>query len=504
MRNFVTKYLLIGCDDTDSQTRVSASNHPRIGEYSETNKKARSLEIKVSQARCCFSFPFDIAPFRFLATPAPHLLSTAELCPPVVPLGQGSNSETKRKIRALSTIVNSQPVSQSGRYRLRWLIAFIALIILIFVAWRFFGAKKVPRVAPSQVVKVSQATSGQMPVILNELGTVAPNATVTVLPNQAVSGYLIDVSFREGQEVQKGQLLAQIDARPYEVLKQQAEAQLAKDQATLNEARTDLNRYATLAKQNAISDQIYMDQKFLVDQDAAAVKLDQANIAQSALDISYCHITAPISGRVGLRLVDPGNYITGTSSSGLAVITTIKPTTVEFTIAQNDLNKVVDQFHTSGAKLQVTAFTSDNSKKLATGTLYALSNQMTASTGTVTLRATFPNDDEALFPNEFVNVQLLVDTMNNAVLVPTPAVLTGAPGNYVYLVNQNGTVSVHGVTLGPSDGKNTVITNGLNIGDTVVIDGTDRLSDGAKIRIAKSAKSGRSGAEAPRRRHAGG
>ncbi|HTY56724.1 MAG TPA: efflux RND transporter periplasmic adaptor subunit, partial [Candidatus Binataceae bacterium] len=306
------------------------------------------------------------------------------------------------------------------------------------------------------------------------------------VPNQAVSGYLTKVPFQEGQDIEKDQLLAQIDPRPYEVLKQQAEAQLAKDRSALNQARSDLARYERLEKQKSIAEQTYVDQLFLVQQDAAAVKADQANIAQYALDIAYCHITAPFAGRVGLRLVDPGNYITGASSTGLAVITTMKPTTVEFTIAQNDLSAVVERFNAAGAKLPVTAFASDNSKKLGTGVLYALSNQMTTSTGTVTARAAFPNDNEILFPNEFVNVQLLVNTLTNAILVPTPAVLSGAPGNYVYAVNKNNTVSVRKVTPGPSDGTNTAIVKGLSVGDTVVIDGTDRLSDGAKIKIAAS------------------
>lgn len=375
--------------------------------------------------------------------------------------------------------------------RARWLAAFVTLIAITFLVWHFFHASLPARANPGVIVKVAPVTIGQMPIVLNELGTVTPTSTVTVLPNQAVSGYLIDVPFHEGQDVKKGQLLAQIDPRPYEILKQQAEAQLAKDQATLGEARTDLTRYTALAKQQAISDQTYVDQKFLVDQDAAAVKLDLANIAQYSLDISYCHITAPVSGRVGLRLVDPGNYITGSSSSGLAVITTMKPTTVEFTVAQNDLSKVVQRFAAAGATLPVTAYASDNSKKLATGTLYALNNQMTTSTGTVTLRATFPNDDDALFPNEFVNIQLLVETLSHAMLVPTPAVLTGAPGSYVYLVNaHNHTVSIRDVIVGPSDGKNTVISSGLKVGDVVVTDGTDRLSDGSKIRISNVAALG--------------
>jgi membrane fusion protein, multidrug efflux system len=382
-----------------------------------------------------------------------------------------------------------QPLDRPRGHRLRWGLTFSVLILIALVMWHFFTEAPPAKGSAAQIVKVAQATLGQMPVILNELGTVAPYATVTVVPNQAVTGYLTGVPFQEGQDVEKGQLLAQIDPRPYEVLKQQAEAQLAKDQAALNQARSDLARYQRLERQKSIAEQTYVDQIFLVQQDAAAVKVDEANIAQYALDITYCHITAPVAGRVGLRLVDPGNYITGTSSTGLAVITTMKPTTVEFTVAQNDLAKVVEQFNVPGAKLRVTAFTSDNSERLGTGTLYAISNQMTTSTGTVTLRATFPNDNEALFPNEFVNVQLLVDTLTDAVLVPTPAVLTGAPGNYVYLVGKDDTVSVRKVTVGPSDGTYTAISNGLGAGGTVVVDGTDRLSDGARIKVVTAAKS---------------
>jgi multidrug efflux system membrane fusion protein len=294
------------------------------------------------------------------------------------------------------------------------------------------------------------------------------------------------VPFKEGSYVEKGQLLAQIDPRPYEVQKRLAEATLAKDQATLAQAKADLALYEKLHEQKSIAEQTYTDQKFLVQQDAATVKEDQATIAQYALDIAYCHITAPVAGRVGLRLVDAGNYVTGSSSSGVAVITSTKPITIEFTVAQNDLGTVLTHFKDAAGKLQVTAYSSDNSAKLGIGELYAFSNQMTTSTGTVTLRATFPNDDEILFPNEFVNVRLLVETLQNAVLVPTSAILTGAPGDYVYLVDdQKQTVSVHKVTLGPSDGKNTVIKDGLKDGDKVVTEGTDRLTDGARIKIAE-------------------
>jgi len=372
--------------------------------------------------------------------------------------------------------------SGTPSHRGRWIAAAVVVLLIAIAVVHVLKGRKPPRATPPQVVKVAQASLGDMPETLSELGTVTPEATVTVQPQ--ISGYLTQVAYREGQDVSKGQFLAQIDPRPYEIDLQQAEASLLKDQATLAQARSDLERYETLHTQKAIAEQTVIDQRFLVQQDEAQVKADQAAIAQYKLDLIYCHIVAPVAGRVGLRLVDPGNYVTASSSTGIVVITTMKPTTVEFTVAQNDLPRVIQRLN-AGAKLPVTAYTSDNSRQIATGTLYALSNQMTTSTGTVTLRATFPNEDEALFPNEFVNIKLLVDTLTRAVLVPTPAVLSGAPGDYVYLVNTaNDTVSVHKVTLGPSDGVHTAILSGLSAGDTVVIDGTDRLSDGARISIA--------------------
>jgi multidrug efflux system membrane fusion protein len=387
----------------------------------------------------------------------------------------------------------STQVKRSRRWHVLLLLVVLALIAVVVV--HLLRAKKPQRATPPQVVTVATATLGSMPEILSELGTVTPTATVTVLPQ--LSGYLTAVGYREGQDVQKGQFLAQIDPRQYEIDKQQAEATLAKDRAALAQARADLVRFTQLNERKSIAEQTFADQQFLVQQDEAAVKVDLANIAQFDLDLAYCHITAPVSGRVGLRLVDPGNYVTASSSPGIVVITTMKPTTVQFTVPQDSLASVLQRMH-GGASLPVTAYSSDNSKEIATGTLYAVSNQMATSTGTITLRATFPNDDEALFPSEFVNVKLLVDTLQNAVLVPTPAVQTGAPGDYVYLVNANNSVSVHKVTLGPSDGKNTVITSGLAAGNMVVTDGTDRLSDGAKIQAAAARPaSGGATAEAP-------
>jgi multidrug efflux system membrane fusion protein len=380
--------------------------------------------------------------------------------------------------------VNTQTANQPRVHRVRWIVASAVLILVAIVVWQELAKKPTARGATSQTVRVTQATHGDMPVILNELGTVTPTATVTVMPNQAVSGYLAEVPFQEGQDVQRDQVLAQIDPRPYQAALDQATGTLQRDQGLLDEAKMDLVRFQKLTTLDSIARQQTEDQAYLVKQDEGTVKLDQAAVETARLNLSYCRITSPVAGRVGLRLVDPGNYITGSSSTGVAVITTIKPTTVEFTVAQNDLQKVVERFRTAGVKLPVMAYTSDGSKLLATGTLYAINNQMTTSTGTVTLRAAFANDDEALFPNEFVNVRLLVDTLHQAVLVPTAAVLSGAPGNYVYLVNKDDTASVHKVTLGPSDGQNTVIASGLNAGDTVVTDGTDRLSDGAKIKVA--------------------
>ncbi|GLQ89353.1 efflux RND transporter periplasmic adaptor subunit [Dyella flagellata] len=375
-----------------------------------------------------------------------------------------------------------------------WITVVVVAAVIALVLFHLFNRPKARTGVPSQVVSVATATPGDMPQIINSLGTVTPLATVTVLPQ--LSGYLTEVAYQEGQDVKKGQFLAQIDPRQYQISKQQAEAQLAKDQATLDQARTDLGRYTQLYQKKSIAEQTYMDQKFLVQQSAAAVKSDQASIAQFDLDLAYCHITAPVDGKVGLRLVDPGNYVTPSSSTGIVVITTMKPTTVQFTIPQNSLGKVLERFN-AGAKLSVTVLNSDNTKQLAIGSLYAISNQMATSTGTVTLRATFPNDDEQLYPNEFVNAQLLVNTLHNAVLVPTPAVQTGAPGDYVFLVNGDDTVSVHKVTLGPSDGKFTAILAGLAAGQTVVTDGTDRLSDGAKIRIAKPGPAGSSSTGEP-------
>ena len=400
----------------------------------------------------------------------------------------------------MSDATQAQRPPHKGRRLL--IVSLVAAVIVALVLFHVIsGSGKKKPVTPPQLVSAARATLGDMPELLNELGTVTPVATVNVLPQ--LSGYLTEVGYKEGQDVEKGQFLAQIDPRQYEIDKRQAVAQMAKDKATLAQARSDLARFTTLNEQKSIAEQTFADQKFAVQQDEAAVQADEANIAQFDLDLAYCHITAPVAGRVGLRLVDPGNYVTQSTSPGIVTITTMKPTTVQFTVPQNSLANVLKRFGTADTTLTVAAFSSDNSRQIATGKLYALGNQMATATGTVTLRATFDNDDEALYPNEFVNVRLLVDTLKQAVLVPTPAVQSGAPGDFVYLVNADQTVSVHRVTVGPSDGKFTVITTGLSAGQTVVTDGMDRLTDGARVKLAGAkAPAGSSSAAAPARRHA--
>jgi multidrug efflux system membrane fusion protein len=390
------------------------------------------------------------------------------------------------------------PVVRRRGIKKRWIFALLLVLLIGFIWYRHAGSGAKPHAPAPQAVGVAKAVAGSMPVTLDELGTVTPLATVTVLPQ--ISGYLTQVAFTEGENVTQGQFLAQIDPRPYQISLEQYEASLAKDNATLAQARSDLARYHQLAAQDSISAQQVADQQFLVQQDLAATQVDQANIDSEKLNLVYCHITSPVAGRVGLRLVDPGNYVTSGSSTGLAVVTTVSPTTVEFSVAQADLAPVLVRLG-QGATLAATAYASDDTTKLEDGVLSAVDNQMNTSTGMVKLRATFANADGALFPNEFVNIHLLVDTLTNATLVPSPAVQSGAPGSYVYVVNPDDTVSVQVVTTGPTDGTNTVITKGISPGDVVVTDGVDRLSEGAKVTVAITPTAAPSGQSQGKGRH---
>jgi len=336
-----------------------------------------------------------------------------------------------------------------------------------------------PQGAP-QIVGASTVTLSNIRVVVNALGTVTPLATVTV--QSQISGYLTDVGFTEGQMVQKGDFLAQIDQRPYQMLKEQYEGQLAHDQGLLAQAQLDLKRYQTLAAQNSIARQQAEDQVFIVQQYEGSVKQDQGLIDAQALNIAYCHIVSPITGRIGLRLVDPGNYVQTTTSTGLAVITQLQPITVIFTLPEDDLPQIMSALN-AGMPLPVDAYDRANLRHLATGKVSAVDSQIDTTTGTVKIRAQFDNADNALFPNQFVNARLLIQTLQNAVTVPTSAILRGSPGAYVYVINPDSTVSVRPITTSAIDGNVTAVTSGLSAGERVVIDGTDRLRDGLKVSV---------------------
>lgn len=365
----------------------------------------------------------------------------------------------------------------------RWVVAALVVLLGVFVWWRHSSqpeGRPFKNGPPAQSVAVARAVQGSMPEMLDELGTVTPTDVVTIVPQ--ISGYLLKVGFTQGQMVKKGQFLAQIDPRPYEIDLAQYQAALERDEASLGQASSDLARYRKLATQNSIAAQTVSDQAFQVAQDEAAVKIDQANIATAKLDLAYCHITAPVTGRVGLRLVDPGNYVTSDSSTGIVVVTTVSPTTVIFSVAQQNLTPVMEQIE-AGKTLVATAYDSDDVTELEQGTLSAVDNQVNTATGMVKLRADFLNADNKLFPNQFVNVHLLVKTLSNVTLVPSPAVQEGVPGAYVYVVQPDHTVKIQTVIVGPSDGVNTAIIKGLQPGETVVVDGVDRLTDGSKVQI---------------------
>ena len=336
-----------------------------------------------------------------------------------------------------------------------------------------------------QSVGAATIAPGNIRVMVNALGTVTPLATVTV--QTQISGQLIDVGFTEGQLVNKGDFLAQIDARPYEIAKAQAEGQLAHDQGLLSQAQTDLKRYQGLVAQNSIARQQADDQEYLVQQYQGTVKLDQAQVDAQALNIAYCHILSPVTGRIGLRLVDPGNYVQTSSSSSIAVVTQLQPITVIFTVPEDDLPDIMPQYN-AGTALQVTAFDRANVKQLAIGKVSAVDSQIDTTTGTVKIRAQFDNSDGALFPNQFVNAQLLVRTLTNVVTVPTVAIQRGSPngqqGSYVYVVKSDNTVTVQPISIGPTDGSMTAVNTGLSAGDRVVIDGADRLREGLHVNVS--------------------
>lgn len=331
-------------------------------------------------------------------------------------------------------------------------------------------------VTPVVAVK---ARKGDIGVYLTGLGTVTPLYTVAV--KSRVDGQLMKVNYREGDYVHEGDPLAEIDPRPFQVQLMQAEGQLAKDQAALDNAQLDLTRYQTLLTHNAIPEQQLATQKALVEQDTGAVKTDQAAVANAKLNIAYCHITAPITGRIGLRLVDPGNYVQA-AQSGLLVITQVRPISVIFTIPEDQVPAVLQKLR-HGAHLPVDAYSRDMSSQLATGSLTTIDNQIDPTTGTLRLRATFNNSNDALFPNQFVNARLLVQQKRGVTVVPNAVVQRNTETAYVYLVKPDSTVTIKKVTVGTTEGGQSEIASGLMPGEVVVMTGVDKLQEGSKVRV---------------------
>ena len=403
---------------------------------------------------------------------------------------------------------NDAPTSPPGaptpprtRRLAKWLFV-LALAIAAFFAWQHFeDIAPTPDVAQApapkggrgggangpQTIRDAEATKGDIPLYVDALGTVTSLATVTV--RTQIAGNLQQIGFQEGQIVKAGDFLAQIDSRPYQATLAQAQGQLAKDTALHAQAQADLARFVVLGKQDSIATQQIDDQKFLVAQDIAAMASDQAQIDAANLNINYCRIVAPVSGRIGLRQVDQGNYVQVSDANGIVVITQLQPISVIFSTPEDNLPQIEARLN-SGATLPVTVFDRANVKQLATGSLTTTDNQIDTTTGTFKLRASFANDDGALFPNQFVNTRLLVDTLKDAVLVPSAAVQLGPNGNFVYVVKDDSTVTVRAIKIGPADSGHTSVASGLSVGDKVVIDGADRLREGAKVNVRNAAAGG--------------
>jgi multidrug efflux system membrane fusion protein len=392
--------------------------------------------------------------------------------------------ESEARERTAAGEANNSPASAKHGHRRRWILLAVGAVVVCGVIWQVAGhpgfrGKAPPTDIRPVPVAASPALQKDVPIYLEGLGTVAALYTVTV--KTQVDGRLDKMLFVEGQRVKKGEMIALVDPRPFEAALHQASATVARDQANLVNARLNLKRYDELSKQNLIAVQQATDQQAQVDQLAATVAIDQAQVETAKLNLEYAHIISPVDGVTGIRLVDPGNIIHATDATGIVVITQLDPIAVLFTLPQDDLPAVSAQM--GKGELTVDAFSRDGGAKLGTGKVLLIDNQINQTTATIRLKAVFPNPTASLWPNEFVKARLLLDTKRNVIVVPTPAIQRGPKGTFVYVVGSDSTVSVRSVVIDTTQGDQTILSEGVKPGETVVVDGQNQIRPGSKVAV---------------------